>query len=103
MDTTSSQPAANPKDADLMPQPGNLPPKDCPGTHRGMNACPWCHFDPIFPDRPVRSVRLHFTVNRNGDRDLAYCGVRGERTTMTGEINCSDCDRLMDETVGPSD
>jgi len=86
--------------ADLMPQPGNLPPKACPGDHRGPSACPWCHFDPIYRDRPVRSVRMHFTLGR--DRDLSLCGIRGERTSMTGEISCPDCDRLLDEAAGLS-
>jgi len=94
MDISSESSEKATRDAGLMPQPGNRPPEKCPGDHRGMSACPWCHFDPIYPDRPVRSVRVHFTLGR--DRNLAYCGVRGEQTTMTGTISCSDCDERLD-------
>lgn len=80
--------------SELMPQPGNRPPSACPGSHSGPSACPWCHSDPLHPDSPVRSVRIHLTLGR--DRDLAYCGVRGEQTTMAEEITCAACSAKFD-------
>lgn len=90
--TPTAAPVERPE---LMPQPGNRPPSACPGEHRSPSACPWCRFDPLFQFVPVRSVRVHLTLGR--DRDLAYCGVRGEQTTMVDEITCAACNTRADE------
>ena len=95
--TPNAAPVERPE---LMPQPGNRPPLACPGEHRSISRCPWCHFDPIYPERPVRSVRVHFTVGQGRDFDLGYCGVRGEHTVTVGEITCSDCNAKMEAVAG---